>query len=107
MQTTLLMTVEHSKPIPHLWDLAAGRAYTIDGVTNVVPAEPTKIEPERLVVASLTLELSKMTDVQLWALRMLFRAELPDASPPTPEQLQAMRLLGLVEGQAVKHSLQP
>jgi hypothetical protein len=34
LTTTFLVTVEHDKPLPDLLDLVAGRAYTIDGVTN-------------------------------------------------------------------------
>lgn len=35
MKTTILMTIEHSKPIPDLTDIAAGRVYTLDGVKDV------------------------------------------------------------------------
>lgn len=42
MKTLILLEVEHTKPIESLWDLVAGRAYTIDGVSNVVQPEPSK-----------------------------------------------------------------
>lgn len=32
MKTTILLTVEHDKPIPELTDFVAQRAWTIDGV---------------------------------------------------------------------------
>lgn len=34
LTTIFTVTVEHDKPIPDLVDLVAGRAYTLDGVTN-------------------------------------------------------------------------
>ena len=43
MRTTILMTIEHRKPIPDLTDFAAARVYTLDGVTDVTAA----IQPER------------------------------------------------------------
>lgn len=38
MKTVLIMTIEHRKPIPDLTDIAAGRVYTLDGVTDVTAA---------------------------------------------------------------------
>lgn len=36
MQTTyILLKIEHSKPIPSLTDIAAGRLYTLDKVEDV------------------------------------------------------------------------
>lgn len=35
MITHVLLTVEHSKPIPELSDLVAGRVYTMTNVENV------------------------------------------------------------------------
>ena len=37
MKTLILLEVEHSKPIPYLASMIAGRAYTIDGVKNAEP----------------------------------------------------------------------
>ena len=75
MKTIITLEVEHFKPIPALWDLVAGRAYTIDGVSNVtvvVEVEvPKNSEPQRLAVVSLGLELSKLSPEQLAALRVL------------------------------------
>ena len=38
MKTTILMTIEHSKPIPDLTDIAANRVWPLDGVTGVTAA---------------------------------------------------------------------
>jgi len=38
MKTTLIMTIEHSKPIPDLTDIAANRVWPLDGVTGVTAA---------------------------------------------------------------------
>lgn len=35
MRTTILMVIEHRKPIPDLTDFAAGRVFTLDGVSDV------------------------------------------------------------------------
>jgi hypothetical protein len=35
MKTILTLSIEHDKPIPHLADMVAGRAYTIDSVRDV------------------------------------------------------------------------
>lgn len=35
MRTVVVMTIEHSKPIPDLTDIAAGRVYSLDGVSDV------------------------------------------------------------------------
>lgn len=42
MKTLITIEVEHSKPIPQLASMIAGRAYTIDGVkdANVLPVAP-------------------------------------------------------------------
>lgn len=40
MKTTITLEIEHRKPIESLSDLVAGRAYTLDNVTNVT-AVPT------------------------------------------------------------------
>jgi hypothetical protein len=34
MKTFVIVEITHAKPIPHLDDLVANRAYTIDGVSN-------------------------------------------------------------------------
>lgn len=34
MRTLVIIEVDHRKPIPALANMVAGRAYTIDGVTN-------------------------------------------------------------------------
>lgn len=52
MQTQILVTVDHFKPITNLVDLVAGRAWSIDGVTNTQAVYcsaghlPTHDEPE-------------------------------------------------------------
>ena len=38
MKTTLIMEIEHSKPIPDLTDIAANRVWPLDGVTGVTAA---------------------------------------------------------------------
>lgn len=38
MRTTLIMEIEHSKPIPDLTDIAANRVWPLDGVTGVTAA---------------------------------------------------------------------
>lgn len=38
MKTTLIMEIEHSKPIPDLADIAANRVWPLDGVTGVTAA---------------------------------------------------------------------
>ena len=35
MITTIILRIEHKKPVPDLLDKIAGRAYTIDGVDDV------------------------------------------------------------------------
>lgn len=35
MRTTLLLTVEHSRPLPFIDTIAESRVYTVDGVDNV------------------------------------------------------------------------
>ena len=35
MITTVMLRIEHKKPVPDLLDKIAGRAYTIDGVDDV------------------------------------------------------------------------
>jgi hypothetical protein len=40
VRTVIVLEIDHRKPIPALANLIAGRAYTIDGVTN---AEPYKL----------------------------------------------------------------
>lgn len=37
MKTLIIIEVEHRKPLPFLANMIAGRAYTIDGVTNASP----------------------------------------------------------------------
>lgn len=48
---TFVVRVECSKEIPHLIDMVAGRAYTIDGVEA---ATATRVEPLTLNGAGLT-----------------------------------------------------
>jgi hypothetical protein len=40
VKTLIVLEIDHRKPIPALANMVAGRAYTIDGVTN---AEPYKL----------------------------------------------------------------
>lgn len=42
MKTVIIIEVDHRQPIPHLANMVAGRAYTINGVTN---AEVMKLSP--------------------------------------------------------------
>jgi hypothetical protein len=44
MKTTIVLEVIHDKPIPHLADLIAGRAYTIDKVSDCLVVTPSAIE---------------------------------------------------------------
>ena len=39
MKTVVTIEVIHSKPIPELANIIAGRAYTLDGVINAEPLE--------------------------------------------------------------------
>jgi hypothetical protein len=52
MKTTLIMVIEHSKPIPDLTDIAAGRVYTLSGVKDVTAT----IQPQALVAPAMTAE---------------------------------------------------
>lgn len=40
MQTKITLEIQHSKPIPEILDLVAGRAYTLSGVENVTAYKP-------------------------------------------------------------------
>lgn len=73
MKTILTMEVEHYKIIPELWDLVAGRAYTVDGVSNVTATLPTETVPERVVVMSLEIPLAKLSPEQVEALKVFVR----------------------------------
>jgi hypothetical protein len=44
MITHVLLTIEHSKPIPELSELVAGRVYTMTNVENV---EAVIVQPEQ------------------------------------------------------------
>lgn len=46
MQTKIMVTVDHDKPLPDLVDLVAGRAWTIDGVRC---AEAKQVAPLHVV----------------------------------------------------------
>jgi hypothetical protein len=39
MKTLVVIEVEHTKPLPHLAEMIAQRAYAMDGVDNVVVQE--------------------------------------------------------------------
>lgn len=45
MQTKIMLTVEHDKPLPDLVDLVAGRVWTIDGVRS---AEASQMAPQSM-----------------------------------------------------------
>jgi hypothetical protein len=56
MKTLITLEIEHRKPIESLADLVAGRAYTLDNVTNVtvVPmtTEPALLQAPRVLTAA-------------------------------------------------------
>lgn len=60
MRTILILEIEHRKPIPALANMVAGRAYTIDGVTNAQPfrspaANDVNLEPAGFTLSELSL----------------------------------------------------
>jgi hypothetical protein len=44
MITTVMLRIEHKKPVPDLLDKIAGRAYTIDGVDDVTASHSLTYE---------------------------------------------------------------
>lgn len=58
MRTVIVVEVHHSKPLPHLADMVAGRAYTIDGVTNaeVVKDNQRSLSVEELQALGFSME---------------------------------------------------
>jgi hypothetical protein len=48
MKTLVLLEIEHRKPIKALANMIAGRAYTIDGVTNAEVFRSPMLGPEQL-----------------------------------------------------------
>lgn len=55
MKTILILEIDHSKPIPALAQMVAGRAYTIDGVTNAEPFKSPTLSTEQLQDQGFTL----------------------------------------------------
>ena len=56
MRTTIVLVIDHKKPIPNLPDLVAQRAYTIDGVQDAnvdQPVESLNIDAEAAAVGSM------------------------------------------------------
>lgn len=55
MRTLIVIEVDHRKPIPHLANMIAGRAYTIDGVRNAEVVRSPSITTDDLRDAGFTL----------------------------------------------------
>jgi hypothetical protein len=56
MKTLVMIEVDHSKPIPALANMVAGRAYTISGVTNAqIVALPSQASTRELQEQGFTL----------------------------------------------------
>lgn len=56
MRTLVILEIDHRKPIPALANMIAGRAYTIDGVTNAEPFKSPLLGANELQDAGFTLE---------------------------------------------------
>jgi hypothetical protein len=56
MKTLIIIEVEHRKPLPFLANMIAGRAYTIDGVTNASPFRSPGAGQEMSEQAGFTLD---------------------------------------------------
>ena len=56
MRTFILLAIDHRKPIPELANMIAGRAYTIDGVTDAVELKQEELTPEQLQAQGFSLE---------------------------------------------------
>lgn len=48
MKTYVLIEVSHRKPLPVLAEMIAGRAYTIDGVSDARVVKQDSISPEQM-----------------------------------------------------------
>jgi hypothetical protein len=55
MRTVVIIEVDHRKPIPALANMIAGRAYTIDGVSNAQPFKSPSLNAGHLEEAGFTL----------------------------------------------------
>lgn len=55
MKTLIILEVDHRKPIPWLANMVAGRAYTIDGVTNAEVFKSPTLSTEQLQDQGFTL----------------------------------------------------
>lgn len=55
MKTLVILEVDHRKPIPYLANMVAGRAYTIDGVTNAEVFKLPSLTPSQLQNEGFTL----------------------------------------------------
>lgn len=54
MQTTVILTITHKKPLPELLEMASGRIYTMDGVDDVKAVRgdiPAHVESMQRVLA--------------------------------------------------------
>lgn len=56
MKTLIIIEVEHRKPLPYLANMIAGRAYTIDGVTNASPFRSPGPNSDRTEETGFTLD---------------------------------------------------
>lgn len=56
MKTLVILEIDHRKPLPFLANMIAGRAYTIDGVTNAEPFRSPSLGQHALQEAGFTLE---------------------------------------------------
>jgi hypothetical protein len=59
MKTICIIEVEHSKPIPHLAEMIAGRAWSMDGVTRAEVVKqnltPDQLHSEGFTLAEISL----------------------------------------------------
>lgn len=66
MKTTITLEIEHRKPIESLSDLVAGRAYTLDNVTNVTviptPTGSVQLQAPRVLTGEQQVTLQAFLD---------------------------------------------
>lgn len=81
MRTTIVLTIEHDKPIADLLDKVAGRAYTISGVSDVTATLPDR--------------LSDMLELPVIDMKP---SDLPVLDAPQPYSLDGSKLAAVVFG---------
>jgi len=57
MKTVISIIITHRKPIPDLLDFVSGRAYTLDGVTDVSASLILEVQDPPRIESSLLLDL--------------------------------------------------